>query len=1314
METTQKEGQREGAEEEESSVQTADVPENEAQVKVDAGEGEAEGSSEGEGGGQGLGEREEGGEGGVKSADSQVTERDKGKETEGEEGKEKEASAEKGENQKEESAEVEGGGGEIEAETATIPEDEVAEVPRPTRDIVPSPTAEKEEKDDGGAEEENDDIVSEGQAEENVEDDGVEVDEVEADQEEEEEEEQERVETLQEQPSRKRRRIRSSRLDASYASGVELEQLDEEEEIDQDEIRESSKKDAEASISSGLKGWQMIPLEQEMFPSWVSDERLYIELRNAILSQWQQNVLKFLPLKKVLKGIKVRLRDQAQAVYEFLNQYGYMNTGLTEIRPYSVSKRKRILIIGAGASGLAAARQLQNFGHEVVVLEARNRLGGRVSTDRRTFSKPVDLGASIVNGVTGNPMTLLTRQMQKLPSDKRNAALYDARMYVIDNSCPIFRAGRALDKTMDDHCSHIWNNEMMAGMNFLRFPADLIQKFTAGEVLAWALQQNFSPKTIVEISRREVQGHELVGLGLAEFQAWGLERDEAAKLLTARDELFVKMKEQAKTIPKDVADNNTDMRFLLDVPLNACSVQRALDLVRASLVAKKTGTETEQLEMTDLTETKTDLNQSKEDSKKPETGDTGKGKKEEVIPPCRETLSSTIGSAISCWADHPDLSKIVASYFTNQDLAFIEESLIIDWHAANLEYGCANSLEDVGLTHWDQDDEYAFSDEHVMFRDGYGSILDSLGEGLDIKLNQEVLEIDYGESSGVKVTSRVIALDAPSEPVHLTADAVLVTVPLGVLKADVIKFSPPLPISKQNAIKRVGFGLLNKLVMEFDRCFWDDHPQKLVDSWGIVDPLGGSSRGQFYMVWNLSRVANGTPILVALCAGKAAHSFELEEAAESMQLCMSRLRQIFGQDIPDPVKYHCTRWKQDRFARGSYSYIGIGASGADYDELARPLSSRVFFAGEATNKYNPATVPGAYLSGLRAAGQIQALGMPRLTCQPFSKEENQEKAHKAELLMQSEQRRERLLHAMKLHKRGQRARTAVEAEEMGMTKEQRDQQRETQERFSRLNDAVRSILMGEVFAPQPQVTRKIVRGLSFRIPKLDTAAFKAPPVDLGDLPILPSFAELARKEKKERKKSLTSKELKEIHQRKRKKEKLRQQQAEEKRLQKKMEQRAAKRQKLLEAAALAQANSKMEEKEEKKHGDKRDKPKDKDASDKHKKKRHLNGGASSEGESPKKKHKTSSSRGEVSAADKKGAIELISAAVRSALKQEGPDLSKEEFKLIAKKSVDKVYKDWCQKPRSLSKFSEWLSPTRTERIQELVKKYITRTQSDAS
>lgn len=59
---------------------------------------------------------------------------------------------------------------------------------------------------------------------------------------------------------------------------------------------------------------------------------------------------------------------------------------------------QRVVVIGAGAAGLAAALALQDDGHDVVVLEARDRVGGRAWSSYDTAAHPVELGAEFVHG----------------------------------------------------------------------------------------------------------------------------------------------------------------------------------------------------------------------------------------------------------------------------------------------------------------------------------------------------------------------------------------------------------------------------------------------------------------------------------------------------------------------------------------------------------------------------------------------------------------------------------------------------------------------------------------------------------------------------------------------------------------------------------------------------------------------------------------------------------------------------------------------------------------------------------------------------
>lgn len=93
------------------------------------------------------------------------------------------------------------------------------------------------------------------------------------------------------------------------------------------------------------------------------------------------------------------------------------------------SKGGRVLIIGAGLAGLGAARFLVDKGHEVLVLEARNRVGGRVWTSRKWQDAPIDMGAAWIHGVRGNPITKLADRIsarRKVTSEDR-AVIYNTQ-----------------------------------------------------------------------------------------------------------------------------------------------------------------------------------------------------------------------------------------------------------------------------------------------------------------------------------------------------------------------------------------------------------------------------------------------------------------------------------------------------------------------------------------------------------------------------------------------------------------------------------------------------------------------------------------------------------------------------------------------------------------------------------------------------------------------------------------------------------------------------------------------------------------------
>lgn len=269
-----------------------------------------------------------------------------------------------------------------------------------------------------------------------------------------------------------------------------------------------------------------------------------------------------------------------------------------------------------------------------------------------------------------------------------------------------------------------------------------------------------------------------------------------------------------------------------------------------------------------------------------------------------------------------------------------------------IEHEFAADVAQLSLWYGDEGDELVGDD--LIFPDGYDQLTNGLADGLNIRLGHVVQQINYTDDSVTIITSGG----------SFTADCALITLPLGVLQQGDVKFDPPLPPRKQQAIDRLGMGLLNKLYLRFDQPFWDTDPHLL----GYMS----SRKGEWGEWLNLYPLL-GQPVLLAFNAGEYGRFSETLSDTQLIEAAMRVLQTIYGPDIPPPTDYLATRWATDPYAYGSYSYLPTGATPDDRTALAQPVNQTLFFAGEATSVNSPATVHGAYLSGVRAAREIERL-----------------------------------------------------------------------------------------------------------------------------------------------------------------------------------------------------------------------------------------------------------------------------------------------------------------------------------------------------
>ena len=241
--------------------------------------------------------------------------------------------------------------------------------------------------------------------------------------------------------------------------------------------------------------------------------------------------------------------------------------------------------------------------------------------------------------------------------------------------------------------------------------------------------------------------------------------------------------------------------------------------------------------------------------------------KKEARQPTAEELAAAAAAAAA--AEAAEAAAAAAAH--GKSLGEVVEGLVkkrqlpaaqaraLHWHLANLEYGCATALSNVSLAWWDQDDSAGMEGDHAVVQGGYSKLVDALAEHSSVLLQREVVRIEH-RADGVTVHTR-------GGGDGLEADAVLVTVPLGVLKAGAIKFAPQLPSWKRDAIKRLGFGPIEKVILIFHRRFW---PREVF--FGCLMPPEtpradyGAQRGEFFLFWNLER-SHGLPALACISSG---------------------------------------------------------------------------------------------------------------------------------------------------------------------------------------------------------------------------------------------------------------------------------------------------------------------------------------------------------------------------------------------------------------------------------------------------------------
>lgn len=244
-----------------------------------------------------------------------------------------------------------------------------------------------------------------------------------------------------------------------------------------------------------------------------------------------------------------------------------------------------------------------------------------------------------------------------------------------------------------------------------------------------------------------------------------------------------------------------------------------------------------------------------------------------------------------------------------------------------------------------------FSGVEKIATNGYDTIPNYLANGLNVQLNQRVTKIDYTDAK-IKITHNGNISEA---------DYVIVTVPLGVLKANKIQFTPALPNDKQLAIDKIGMNCVNKFLLTWNTAFWDDV------QYISYTPI---SKDKFNYFVNVKKFNPSVNALMTFAYADYARQTETMTDTQIIGEVMSHLKDIYGTSIPNPTNLVRTKWQTNENAFGAYSYTAVSTEMKHFEDLAATINNKLFFAGEHTEVDYFSTAHGAYLSGLREANKI--------------------------------------------------------------------------------------------------------------------------------------------------------------------------------------------------------------------------------------------------------------------------------------------------------------------------------------------------------
>ncbi len=241
--------------------------------------------------------------------------------------------------------------------------------------------------------------------------------------------------------------------------------------------------------------------------------------------------------------------------------------------------------------------------------------------------------------------------------------------------------------------------------------------------------------------------------------------------------------------------------------------------------------------------------------------------------------------------------------------------------------------------------DYKFQDTYSNF------ILSQVHPEVISKVIREtpIVKIDYTQSI-------IVVTDSNNK--QYSADKILITVPISILKNKSIEFIPPLPENKVSAFDKIGMDAGMKVFLRFSKRFYRQNTIGGNICATYIDDSIGKNIEDF--------------VLLAFVMGEQAE--KLSSLKSDQEIVKTLLKELDGMYEGQASQYYqdafVKDWSKEPFIQGAYSYSTVGMGNAR-SIAAEPIAKKIYFAGEAMNLVgHHQTVQGAVETGIQ---QVQKM-----------------------------------------------------------------------------------------------------------------------------------------------------------------------------------------------------------------------------------------------------------------------------------------------------------------------------------------------------